>query len=187
MTFAEYTEKSKKREKKQMALDKSDKAAKFLEEKLAKCNTKAVSMLCPTEMLEELNPNSTKAGACVSTLAECFVGLDGAVNKTLMLAYRGLKDKRCPASEKYCDQEGIWFESAIASVTAGLRCPPETEAKENIITASIMPTESAAPIDAVCTLHPIVKTRKYTPTNSAVYFDVASCTYPPFGGGIELR
>jgi hypothetical protein len=94
MTFAEYTEKSKKREKQQEALvcdhlDKSDKAAKFLEEKLAKCNTKAVSMLCPTEMLEELDLNSTKAGACVSTLAdECFVRLDGAVNKTLMLASR---------------------------------------------------------------------------------------------------
>jgi len=122
MTFAEYTEKSKKREKKQMALDKSDKAAKFLEEKLAKCNTKAVSMLCPTEMLEELNPNSTKAGACVSTLAECFVGLDGAVNKTLMLAYRGLKDKRCPASEKYCDQEGICLGKG-ASCRPAYKCP----------------------------------------------------------------
>src|SRR5260370_7671000 len=58
------------------------------------------------------------------------------------------------------------------SVTAGLKCPPEICPPAKIITMSAVPIASGAngPAPWPMTVHPMVRTRKNVPINSARYF-----------------
>src|SRR3982075_2793367 len=58
------------------------------------------------------------------------------------------------------------------SVTAGLNCPPEIYPPAKIITMSAEPIASGAkgPAPLPMTEHPMVRTRKNVPMNSAMYF-----------------
>src|ERR1700730_15501641 len=62
--------------------------------------------------------------------------------------------------------------SQTPSVTAGLKCPPEICPPAKIITMSAQPIASGAngPAPWPMTVHPIVRTRKKAPMNSARYF-----------------
>src|SRR3979490_2031440 len=62
--------------------------------------------------------------------------------------------------------------SQTPSVTAGLKCPPEICPPAKIITISAEPIASGAsgPAPWPMTVHPIVRTRKKVPINSAKYF-----------------
>src|SRR6267378_866298 len=62
--------------------------------------------------------------------------------------------------------------SQTPSVTAGLKCPPEICPPAKIITMSAEPIASGAsgPAPWPMTVHPIVRTRKKVPINSARYF-----------------
>src|SRR6267378_5338160 len=62
--------------------------------------------------------------------------------------------------------------SQTPSVTAGLKCPPEICPPAKIITMSAEPIASGAngPAPWPMTVHPIVRTRKKVPMNSARYF-----------------
>src|SRR3984957_9298743 len=62
--------------------------------------------------------------------------------------------------------------SHTPSVTAGLKCPPEICPPAKIITMSAEPIASGAsgPAPWPMTVHPIVRTRKKVPMNSAMYF-----------------
>src|ERR1700676_2597414 len=61
--------------------------------------------------------------------------------------------------------------SQTPSVTAGLKCPPEICPPAKIITMSAEPIASGAngPAPWPMTEHPIVRTRKKVPMNSATY------------------
>src|SRR6267143_1650497 len=62
--------------------------------------------------------------------------------------------------------------SQTPRVTAGLKCPPEICPPAKIITMSAEPIASGAkgPAPWPMTVHPIVRTRKKVPINSATYF-----------------
>src|SRR5258708_27990658 len=62
--------------------------------------------------------------------------------------------------------------SQTPSVTAGLKCPPEICPPAKIITMSAEPIASGAngPAPWPMTVHPMVRTRKKVPINSARYF-----------------
>src|SRR5229473_3780046 len=62
--------------------------------------------------------------------------------------------------------------SQTPSVTAGLKCPPEMCPPAKIITMSAEPIASGAngPAPWPTTVHPMVRTRKKVPINSATYF-----------------
>src|SRR5258705_3047335 len=62
--------------------------------------------------------------------------------------------------------------SQTPSVTAGLKCPPEICPPAKIITMSAEPIASGAsgPAPWPTTVHPMVRTRKKVPINSARYF-----------------
>src|SRR6266852_3810908 len=62
--------------------------------------------------------------------------------------------------------------SQTPSVTAGLKCPPEIYPPAKIITMSAEPIASGAsgPAPLPMTEHPMVRTRKKVPMNSAIYF-----------------
>src|ERR1700730_9741826 len=66
--------------------------------------------------------------------------------------------------------------SQTPSVTAGLKCPPEICPPAKIITMSAEPIARGAsgPAPWPMTVHPIVRTRKKAPMNSARYFCINS-------------
>src|SRR5215475_15397275 len=70
--------------------------------------------------------------------------------------------------------------SQTPSVTAGLKCPPEICPPAKTITMSAEPIANgaSAPAPFPMTVHPMVKTRKNVPTNSAMYLFMAGLPHP---------
>src|SRR5580765_3422845 len=65
--------------------------------------------------------------------------------------------------------------SQTPNVTAGLKCPPEICPPAKIITISAEPIANGAnaPAPLPMTVHPMVRTRKKVPINSAMYLFIA--------------
>jgi hypothetical protein len=86
------------------------KAMDQLKDDKEKCTDATKKMLCPP-----IAPDSTK-GTCVGAISDCFP-TDADRQK-----YKKDKEEKCPAAEKYCDQEGICLGKGASCAPAD-KCP----------------------------------------------------------------